>query len=130
MKRAVAVALVLAGFGVSVGAQAVRNVPRISIDELKGLMAKKQVLLVDVRNMQEFGEGHIPGAINIPYGQPSAHEETLRRETRTIVIYCACVNESSAARAAVEFAGLGIPQPKALLGGWDEWIKRGESIQK
>ncbi|MCA1586770.1 MAG: rhodanese-like domain-containing protein [Acidobacteria bacterium] len=117
--------------GVSLaGAQAVRNVPRMSIDELKSLMAKKQVLVIDVRNMQEFAGGHIPGAMNIPYGQSSAQEEELRKEKRTIVLYCACVNESSAARAATEMEGLGIPNLKVLLGGWDEWIKRGEKTEK
>jgi rhodanese-related sulfurtransferase len=132
MKRATSFFALLAvvGAGGILAAQAVRNVPRISIDELKVLMAKRQALLVDVRNAQEFADGHIPGAINIPYGQASAQEEALRTEQRTIVIYCACVNESSAARAAVEFVGLGIPQPKALLGGWDEWVKRRETIEK
>jgi rhodanese-related sulfurtransferase len=124
------VLLAVVGLGAHPGAQAVRNVPRVSIDELKVLMARHQVLLVDVRNAQEFADGHIPGAINIPYGQASAQEDALRKEKRTIVLYCACVNESSAARAAVEFVGLGIPQPKALLGGWDEWVKRRETIEK
>ena len=41
------------------------SVPRISIDEVKALMAKKQVILVDVRDPQSFAEGHMPGAINI-----------------------------------------------------------------
>jgi rhodanese-related sulfurtransferase len=111
-------------------AQAVRNVPRVSIDELKSLMHKKTVLVIDVRNMVEFGQGHIPGAMNIPYGQASAEEEALRKEKRTIVLYCACVNESSAARAAVEMTELGIPNVKVLLGGWDEWMKRGERVEK
>lgn len=111
-------------------AQAVRNVPRVTIDELKALMTKKAVLVIDVRNMVEFGEGHIPGAMNIPYGQASAEEEQLRKEKRTIVLYCACVNESSAARAAVEMDGLGIPNVKVLLGGWEEWVSRGEKTEK
>lgn len=124
-----AIVLVLAAVSLA-SAQAVRNVPRVSIDDLKVMMAKTQVLVIDVRNMQEFGEGHIPGAMNIPYGQASAEEEALRKETRTIVLYCACVNESSAARAAVEMSDLGIPNIKVLLGGWDEWVKRGERTEK
>lgn len=131
MKRQLVMGLVLAiAAAVAVSAQAVRNVPRVSIDELKGLMAKKQVLVIDVRNMVEFGNGHIPGAMNIPYGQASAEEEELRKEKRTVVLYCACVNESSAARAAVEMTELGIPNIKVLLGGWDEWVKRGEKTEK
>lgn len=39
----------------------------INADDLKKLMdAKKQIVLVDARTEQEFAEGHIPMAINIP----------------------------------------------------------------
>jgi rhodanese-related sulfurtransferase len=128
-RTAVGIALVVAAVSVA-SAQAVRDVPRMSIDELKTLMTKNQALVIDVRNMEEFAGGHIPGALNIPYGQSSEQEEELRKEKRTIVLYCACVNESSAARAAVEMDGLGIKNIKVLLGGWDEWVKRGEKTEK
>ena len=36
----------------------------------------------------------------------------------------------TAARAAVDLAALGIPGAKALKGGWDEWVARGERIEK
>lgn len=130
IRRTLAAMALVAAAVAAVGAQAVRDVPRVSIDELKGLMAKKQVLVIDVRNLVEFGNGHIPGAMNIPYGQASEQEEALRQEKRTIVLYCACLEESSAARAAVEMDGLGIPNLKVLRGGWDEWVKRGEKVEK
>ena len=46
----------------------------------------------------------------------------FKGEKRTIVAYCACANEMTAARAAVDLAALGIPGAKALKGGWDEWV--------
>ena len=36
----------------------------------------------------------------------------------------------TAARAAVDLAAKGIPGAKALKGGWDEWVQRGEKIEK
>ena len=36
----------------------------------------------------------------------------------------------TAARAAVDLAAGGIPGAKALEGGWDEWVARGEKIEK
>ena len=51
-------------------------------------------------------------------------------EKRTIVAYCACANEMTAARASVDLAAKGIPGAKALKGGWDEWVQRGEKIEK
>ena len=56
-----------------------RNVPRISIDEVKALMAKKQVVLIDVRDPQSFADGHMPGAINVPFDFIPNHVERGRR---------------------------------------------------
>jgi len=91
MKRVLAVWIVLIGVAIPslTSAQAMRNVPRISIDEVKALMAKKQVVLVDVRDPQSFAEGHMPGAINVPFDQIPEHVEAWKKEKRLIVTYCA-----------------------------------------
>lgn len=70
-------------------AQAMRNVPRISIDEVKALMAKKQVVLIDVRDPQSFAEGHMPGAINVPFDHIPKHVEAWKKDKRLLVTYCA-----------------------------------------
>jgi len=114
----------------SLSAQAVRNVPRVSIDELKALMQQNAVLVLDVRNADEFASGHIPGAINLNYTRVTAEGGRFKGESRAIVAYCACANEMTAARAAVDLAALGIPAAKALEGGWDEWLRRGEKVEK
>ena len=115
---------------VSLGAQAIRAVPRISIDELKALMEKKAVLVIDVRDPSSYGSGRIPGAVNVDYTQIMKAGKKFSGETRTIVTCCACANEMTAARAAVDLAALGIAGAKALVGGWDEWVRRGEPVEK
>lgn len=133
-----ALALVLvAGFVVALSSvalakedQAIRAVPRISIDELKVLMEQKAVVVLDVREPGSFQKGRIPGAINIDYTQVLAKGAQFAGEKRTIVAYCACANEMTAARAAVDLAAKGIPGARALKGGWDEWLSRGEKIEK
>ena len=110
--------------------QAIRNVPRITIDELKALMDQKAVLVIDVRDPESFAKGRIPGAVNVDYTQMLKQAETFAGEKRTIVTYCACANEMTAARASVDLAAKGIAGAKALKGGWDEWIQRGEKIEK
>ena len=75
--------------GSSAAAQAVRNVPRITIDEVKALMARKQVVLVDVRDPLSFAEGHMPGAINVPFDHIPKHVDAWKNEKRLIVTYCA-----------------------------------------
>ena len=81
--------LLLASTGALLGAQAMRNVPRISIDDVKALMAKKQVVLIDVRDPQSFAEGHMPGAINVPFDHIPNHVDAWKAEKRLLVTYCA-----------------------------------------
>jgi len=110
--------------------QANRNVPRITIDELKALMEQNAVLVIDVRDPESFAKGRIPGSVNVDYTQVLKQAETFAGEKRTIVAYCACANEMTAARASVDLAAKGIPGAKALKGGWDEWVQRGEKIER
>jgi thiosulfate sulfurtransferase len=124
-----ALAIVLLA-GASVSAQAIRNVPRITIDELKTLMEQQSVLVLDVRDPESFAKGRIPGAVNVDYTQILKQAGKFAGEKRTIVAYCACANEMTAARASVDLAAKGIAGAKALKGGWDEWVQRGERIER
>lgn len=131
-RRLMLIALLSVGLlGVAHGEeQAMRNVPRISIDEVKALMAKKQVILVDVRDPQSFAEGHMPGALNVPFDHIPKYVDDWKKDSRVLITYCACTNETTAARAVVDMNAFGITNAKALLGGWNEWVKRGEKIEK
>jgi rhodanese-related sulfurtransferase len=85
----IAIALGVALAATFVSAQDIRSVPRISIDDFKTLMAKKQVILVDVRDPVSFSEGHIPGAINVPFDFLPDHTDAWKKDKRLIVVYCA-----------------------------------------
>ncbi|MGQ0735956.1 MAG: rhodanese-like domain-containing protein [Acidobacteriota bacterium] len=88
--RVLAIALAwLAGVAVVASAQAIRNVPRISIDEVQTLMARNQVLLIDVRDPLAFSEGHMPGAINVPFDHIPDHVDGWKKDKRLLVTYCA-----------------------------------------
>ena len=62
---------------------------KISPQELKILMETKAgtFTLVNVRDPQEFAEGHIPGAINIPSDKFAAGSAVLDKE-KLVVVYC------------------------------------------
>jgi phage shock protein E len=62
----------------------------ISAEDLKKLMdAKKQLVLVDSRTEQEFAQGHIPTAINIPPEKINIIGTLLpKNKNFPVVFYC------------------------------------------
>jgi rhodanese-related sulfurtransferase len=85
---------------------------------------------VDVRDPQSFADGHMPGALNVPFDHIPKYVEAWAKDKRLLVTYCACTNETTAARAVVDMNVFGVTNAKALLGGWNEWVKRGERVEK
>ena len=106
-KLATKVLAILVLSGAALSAQAIRNVPRVTIDELKALMDQKAVLVIDVRDPGSFARGRIPGAVNVDYTQVLKQAEKFAGEKRTIGTYCACANEMTASRASVDLAAKG-----------------------
>jgi rhodanese-related sulfurtransferase len=94
-------------------AQANGAVPRLGPDELRGLMDRADVLLIDVRDAPEVQQtGRIRGALNISRGMiefradpaTSYHNPALRKD-RTIVLYCASGGRSALAGRALQEMG-------------------------
>ncbi|MCZ2127341.1 MAG: rhodanese-like domain-containing protein [Anaerolineales bacterium] len=80
-------------------------IPSISADELNArLKSDKRVILLDVRQPQEFEQGHIAGAKLIPLGELSRRMNELPTD-REIVCVCASGNRSSSATKALVKAG-------------------------
>ncbi|MBZ4413214.1 rhodanese-like domain-containing protein [Myxococcus faecalis] len=44
--------------------------------------------LVDVRSPEEFADGHLPGAVNIPVGELARRLGELGPPTTPVVVYC------------------------------------------
>jgi len=59
------------------------------IELMQRIKANKAGLILDVRTPEEYAEGHIPGAINIPHDQlGSRHQEIATHKNKDIVLYC------------------------------------------
>ena len=61
----------------------------ISPAELNGLIQKSDnsFTVVDVRDSEEFAQGHIPGSINIPVASFASQSEVLDKKKK-IIVYC------------------------------------------
>ena len=63
---------------------------QVSVDEAVKLMKnEKNYIILDVRRPDEYAEGHIPGAINIPNEQIGTSEiPRLPSKSQLILVYC------------------------------------------
>ena len=81
-------------------------------------------LLVDVRELDEWTEGRIPGAVHIPRGNlESRIERAAPDRTQPILVYCAVGNRS--AFAAKTLGELGYEHVSSLAGGYTDWKRSG-----
>ena len=81
-------------------------------------------LLVDVREIDEWTEGRIPGAIHISRGFLEARiEQAAPDKAQRIVLYCAAGNRSVFAAKTLE--ELGYENVASLAGGYTDWKRNG-----
>ncbi|MGI5817738.1 MAG: ArsR/SmtB family transcription factor [Armatimonadota bacterium] len=67
--------------------EATEGIEAVSADELAGMLAEREVVVVDLRPVEEFEAGHIPGAVSIPARELKRRLGELPRD-RPIVAYC------------------------------------------
>ncbi len=93
---------------------------QISMEEAQMLMAgEESYILLDVRRADEFAEGHIPGAVNVPNESIGTAEiPELPQKDQLILVYCRSGNRSK--QAARKLADLGYTNV-AEFGGILDW---------
>jgi rhodanese-related sulfurtransferase len=102
--------------------------PRVSAEELKALAAKGAVTVIDVRDIDSFLAGHIPGSLHIPVSLIEGEIAFLPKD-KPIVTYCTCPAEESSGAAAQILQHGGITNVAALVGGLDAWKQLGGGIE-
>jgi rhodanese-related sulfurtransferase len=96
--------------------------------ELERMMKQgESINIVDVRAAEDYAEGHIPGAVNLP--KDKWHTLEGLRKDKTNVLYCYSHVCHLAATAAVEFASKGYPVME-MEGGFRVWKEHDMDIEK
>ncbi|MGZ4282283.1 MAG: molybdopterin-synthase adenylyltransferase MoeB [Gaiellaceae bacterium] len=81
-------------------------------------------LFIDVRERDEWEEGHIPGAVHVPRGYLEQRVEQLAPEhEQPIVVYCAGGTRSAFATKTMQ--ELGYTNVVNLAGGFTDWKRNG-----
>ena len=93
---------------------------QITAEEAKKIMdSGEDYIILDTREQDEFDEGHIPGAILIPYTEiENKAEEMLTDKDKLILVYCRSGRRSKI--AAESLSKLGYTNVKEF-GGIIDW---------
>jgi rhodanese-related sulfurtransferase len=79
-------------------------------------------VLVDVREVEEFEQGHIPGAVNIPLNDVPARINEITTEKPVVLV---CSRGSRSGMAAEFLEGHGYRDLYNLVDGTLGWMMRG-----
>ena len=95
--------ILLAGCG---GAPAA-SYRQISQEEAKEMMDTEEVIILDVREQDEYDSGHISGAVLLPVGTISEDTaaEVIPEKDSAVLVYCRSGNRSKTAASALAELG-------------------------
>jgi sulfur-carrier protein adenylyltransferase/sulfurtransferase len=114
------------------GAEVLRDI-KSRIDEIDPAAAREQLnngaVLVDVREIEEFAGGHIPGAKHVPKSYlESRIEGAAPDRSQHVILYCQSGNRSAwAARTLLD--DLGYEHVESMTGGFTLWKDRGYEVE-
>ena len=92
----------------------------VGTQELVRLVNKENAVVLDVRERNEFMEGHIVDALNIPYASLESRLDEISQHKETpIVIACKMGQHSGAAGTLLQKNGF--TNVTRLTGGYAEW---------
>jgi molybdopterin/thiamine biosynthesis adenylyltransferase/rhodanese-related sulfurtransferase len=99
------------------------EIREVSVEEARALAGAGAAVL-DVREADEWSQGHLPGAIFIPRGFLELRvEEKVPDKSREVVVYCAGGTRS--ALGAKTLAQLGYSRVASMAGGFSRWKEAG-----
>jgi rhodanese-related sulfurtransferase len=110
-------------------------VPAIGADEVKGMLGRDDVLIVDVRDGTEVAaSGKVKGAVHASRGiiefqaDPSSpmHKPAFSTD-KTVIVYCASGGRSALAGKALKDLGY---TDVRNLGGFAGWVEAGGEVEK
>jgi rhodanese-related sulfurtransferase len=100
------------------------DVPEVDVAETARRLDAGEILLLDVREDDEWQAGHAPQAVHVQLGKLAADRIPT---TCPVVVVCRSGNRSAHATAALVAAGL---EARNLAGGMRAWAAAGRPVQK
>jgi rhodanese-related sulfurtransferase len=108
-----------------------RPVP-IELQAFRRYVDAGAAVILDARDAEEYREGHVPGALNLPYDQAATDPAALERlgaSGRPIITYCGGGQCEVSLSLAHELIGNGFTRVAVYMGGFPEWQEAGLPVQ-
>ena len=107
MKRMIPFLLVLFLLTGCGGNAADGSYQQITQEEAKEMMDTQEVIILDVREQDEYNSGHIPGAVLLPVGtiDEDTAAEAIPEKDSTVLVYCRSGNRSKTASSTLAKLG-------------------------
>jgi len=95
-------------------------------------------LILDVREPREYGEGHVPDAVNIPRGlleiradpaSPAPDPALSADQSARILVYCTKGPGARSLLAAQTLTNMGYENVEVLGGGLNAWAEAGLPVE-
>lgn len=85
-------------------------------------------VLVDVRSVEAWEQGHVAGAVHMPYRDIATRAPQEIPAGTPVVVYCWSPGCNAGAKGAVEFAKLGY-DVREMIGGYEYWVREGQPTE-
>jgi rhodanese-related sulfurtransferase len=100
------------------------DIPTVNLTDLPAGGAPPGVLLLDVREPDEWAAGHAPGAVHVPMGEVVARLDEIPRESDVVVV-CRSGGRSAAVTGYLVQGGW---HARNLAGGMIGWQAAGRPM--
>src|SRR5690606_2637870 len=101
----------------------------ITVEEAhRALASDMEYQLIDVRTVDEFKEGHLPGAVNICVSDDNFEKQLIHLD-KNKPVYLYCRSGKRSARAAEILTQKGFKEIYDVKGGIQKWQEEGFEIQ-
>ena len=99
--------------------------PEVSVEDAYQ-MRENGAFILDVRELNEWEDGHIPDATLIPLGQIESRMDEVPKD-QVVVIVCRSGNRSAQARDILKNAGF--TNITSMAGGMNQWIAKSYEVE-
>lgn len=109
-------------------AEAKARITEVTTSDVRTRLANGEpIVLLDIREANEWNLGHIPNAVYMSRGVLETSIEARVPREATVVLYCASGNRS--ALAAVTLGEMGYANVASMAGGFRDWVGIGGEVE-